>query len=1134
MILEQVAEGQSEALASATYIFPVKQLVVGNQNQFATYTSERQEAQTWWNSHVKVVGAYIRFTLRTTDPEEASEDDDEEKEEHPAPVDSFVVPVDDHVPSAEDTEAFETYESAPTPIPSPRRRTARMSVRPQTPMLAATEALIAVSSRDSVESYITIHPPSIRDTITTLLLPSTTHRDDLPEADMPLQKRARFTAPTSRFEVRESSLVATARQAGHTLAHTVDYGFIDTLDASIRASESRAMTAVGVVNERVTDLASTQRHETHKLQVCCEDAQDDRALLGAQVSILRRERRYFRSMASSYERERKRIKDEDRLTTHIQHEHDRFKDLVRVADAGPHDGPEDKMPPKKRTTTTTTTATPMTDAQLKALITQGVADALAERDANRSKNGDDSHDSGSDERRRMHVARECTYSDFLKCQSLNFKGTEGVVGLTQCIKKMMNDKYCPRGEIKKLEIELWNLKVKGTNVESYSQRFQELALMCSIIFPEESDEVEKYIRTLAEWQAKYKRKFEGTSRNNQNQHQPFKRHNVAWAYTAGPREKKPYRGSKPLCPKCNYHNDGQCAPNHFKNNCPKLRNKNQGNQAGNGNAVARAYGVGTAGTNPNSDVVTGCHVFLAHVTTKKVEDKSEDKRLEDIPIVRDFLKVFLEDLPGLAGYYQRFIEGFSKIAKSMTKLTQKKVKFDWGDKQEATFQLLKEKLCSAPILALLEPEGAENFIVDYDASHKGLGVVLMQNEKQILEAQTEARKSENLSAENIGGMLIENLRESDNPRKEMLEPRADGTLCLNNRSWLLCYDDLRTLIMHDKWTYLKVKVEHQKPYGLLVQPEIPQWKWNNITMDFITKLPRMSSGYDTIWVIVDHLTKSAHFLPMRENDSMDKLARLYMNEVVTRHGIPVSIICDHDGIFTSNFWRAFQKDLGTHLDMSTAYHPQTDGQSERTIKTLEYTYHTSIKVARFEALYGRKCRSAVCWAEVGDAQLTGPELIHETTKKIVHIKQRIQAVRDRQKSYANVRRKPLEFQVGDRVMLKVLSKVGSVAYRLELPQQLSRVYSTFHVSNLKKCLSDESLAIPLDEIHIDDKLHFVKEPVEIMDREVKRLKQSRILSVKVRWNSKRGPEFTWEREDQFRKKYPHLFTKTAPSSSAAS
>ncbi|GKA01453.1 putative reverse transcriptase domain-containing protein [Tanacetum coccineum] len=216
--------------------------------------------------------------------------------------------------------------------------------------------------------------------------------------------------------------------------------------------------------------------------------------------------------------------------------------------------------------------------------------------------------------------------------------------------------------------------------------------------------------------------------------------------------------------------------------------------------------------------------------------------------------------------------------------------------------------------------------------------------------------------------------------------------------------------------------------------------------------------------------------------------------------------------------------------MSTAYHPQTDGQSKRTIQTLEDIYHASIKAAPFEALYGRKFRSPVCWAEVEVAQLTGLELIHETTEKIVQIKQRIQAARDRQKSYADVRRKPLEFQVGDRV----LEKVGTIAYRLELPQKLRRVHSTFHVFNLKKCLSDEPLAIPLDEIHIDDKLHFVEKQVEIMDREVKRLKQSHIPIVKVRWNFKRGPELTWEREDQFWKKYPHLFTKAAPSTSAAS
>ncbi|GJV18640.1 putative reverse transcriptase domain-containing protein [Tanacetum coccineum] len=193
---------------------------------------------------------------------------------------------------------------------------------------------------------------------------------------------------------------------------------------------------------------------------------------------------------------------------------------------------------------------------------------------------------------------------------------------------------------------------------------------------------------------------------------------------------------------------------------------------------------------------------------------------------------------------------------------------------------------------------------------------------------------------------------------------------------------------------------------------------------------------------------------------------------------------------------------------------------ERHLPLIEFSYnnsyHASIKAALFEALYGRKCQSLVYWAEVGDAQLTGPELIHETTEKIVQIKQRIQAARDRQKSYTNVR-----------------PKVGTVAYRLKLSQWLIRVHSTFHVSNLKMCLSDEPLAIPLDEIHSDDKLHFVEEPVEIMDREVKRLNQSRIPIVKVRWNSRRGPEFTWEREDQFRKKYLHLFTKPAPSSAAS-
>ncbi|GJS98033.1 putative reverse transcriptase domain-containing protein [Tanacetum coccineum] len=262
-------------------------------------------------------------------------------------------------------------------------------------------------------------------------------------------------------------------------------------------------------------------------------------------------------------------------------------------------------------------------------------------------------------------------------------------------------------------------------------------------------------------------------------------------------------------------------------------------------------------------------------------------------------------------------------------------------------------------------------------------------------------------------------------------------------------------------------------------------------MDFITKLPKTSNGHDKIWVIVDRLTKSAHFIPTREADSMETLTRLYIKEIVSRHGVPISIISDRDSHFTSRFWKSLQSALGTQLDTSTAYHPETDRQSEKTIQTLEdmpracvidfgkgwerhlplveflynNSYYASIKAAPFEALYGRKCKSPVCWAEVGD------------------------------RSYANIRRKPLEFQVGDRVMLKesprkgvirfgkreklnpryigpfkILERIGPVAYKLELPEELSNVHSTFHISNLKKCLSDESLVIPMKELRLDDKL----------------------------------------------------------------
>ncbi|GJY77990.1 putative reverse transcriptase domain-containing protein [Tanacetum coccineum] len=389
--------------------------------------------------------------------------------------------------------------------------------------------------------------------------------------------------------------------------------------------------------------------------------------------------------------------------------------------------------------------------------------------------------------------------------------------------------------------------------------------------------------------------------------------------------------------------------------------------------------------------------------------------------------------------------------------------------------------------------------------------------------------------------------------KYSVDPRANKMYYdLRDRYWWPGMKKDIAMCISKCLTCLKVKAEHQRPSGLLQQPKIPIWKWEGIAMDFVTKLPRTSSGHDTIWVIVDRLTKSAHFLPMREDYKMDRLARLYLNEIVARHGVLISIISDRDSHFKSRFWQSMQEALGTRLDMSTAYHPQTDGQSECTIQTLEdmlrvcvldfggswdvhlllvefsynNSYHSSMRCAPFEALYGRKFRSPIMWAE-----------------------DRLKVARDRQKSYADRRRKPLEFSVGDYVLLKVspwkgvvrfgkkrklayrfvgpfelIEKVGPVAYRLDLPEELDDVHDTFYVSNLKKCLVYPTLQVPLDEIQVDAKLNFVEEPMEILEKEFKKLKRSRIAIVKVRWNSKRGPEFTWEREDQMKLKYPHLFS----------
>nr|GEV45973.1 putative reverse transcriptase domain, ribonuclease H-like domain, aspartic peptidase domain protein [Tanacetum cinerariifolium] len=476
---------------------------------------------------------------------------------------------------------------------------------------------------------------------------------------------------------------------------------------------------------------------------------------------------------------------------------------------------------------------------------------------------------------------------------------------------------------------------------------------------------------------------------------------------------------------------------------------------------------------------------------------------------------------GLAGYYQRFIEGFSMTQRCFNQGFRRCV----DAKREVVFALKiwRHYLYGTKCTVFTDHKSLQHILdqkelnmrqcrwlellSDYDCEiryHPGKANVVadalsrkeqeplrvralvmtisLDLPKQILNAQTEVRKPENIKNEDVGRNVV--IMHESHKSKYFIHPGSDKM-----------YQDMKKLywwpnMKADIATYVskcltcaKVKAEHQRPSGLLVQPKIPEWKWDNITMDFVTKLPKSSQGYNTIWVIVDRLTKSSIFTPIREIDPMDKLARIYLKEVVTRHGIPISIISDCDLRFASNFWRSLQNALGTRLDMSTAYHPETDGQSKRTIQTLEdMLCACAIDFGKGVVRFGKRGKL--------NPRYVGP--------------------------------------------FKVMERVGDVAYNLDLPKELSRVHNTFHVSNLKKCHANEPLAVPLDGLHVDDKLHFVEEPMEIMDRELKRLKRSRIPLVKVRWNSKRGLEFTWEREDQFKQKYPHLFTNRASSSTTRS
>nr|GEW34880.1 hypothetical protein [Tanacetum cinerariifolium] len=954
--------------------------------------------------------------------EKASEEDEDEEEDHLAPTDSIALPTIDPVSSTEEIKPFKTDMSAPTPSPprSPKTkvpfsqihlRRARKTVRLQSPMVESNEALIAEFAFAPTPPS---PPPSPLSSISSPLprIPFPPLHTSPTYIDAPLGYRAAMI----QFETGESSTATAARQTRHTLARRVDYGFINTMDAWSHEDRNTALEA----------LIRAYEARTTALEARTGSLQRD-------VSVLQRQR----------------IDEGDRLTSHIQHEHDRFRELVRTRDAGHKDGPADA-----------------------GSSSQGVADALAEHEANRnSRNEDESYDSGSGGRRHVPITRECTYSDFLKCRPFNFKGTEGVAGLTQWFEKIES------------VFHISNCTV------ACQIKFAPCTLLGSALtmFPEESDEVEKYVGGLSDMiqgsvmasKLKIMQDAIEFATELMDQKSPYKKQNVARAYTVGPGEKKEYRGSLPLCTKCNHHHNRQCTPRcknckkvghlardcrgsaaaankqrapeeiqrvvtcfecevkgHYKKDFPKLKNNNHGNQVGTMeqqqgllqwemqgktqtlmllcvrsskttamilsylilvpigvlcllhlvpqliSSQDHDYGVKLAdekiiGVNTiirgctlnflnhpfNIDLIPvvlgsfdviigmdclskyhaiivcdekivcisfrneilivrgvisnnryesrlniisctktqkyllkGCPIFLAHITTKKAVDKSEKKRLEDVPIVRDFLEVFLEDLPGIPPnrqvefeidlipgaapvFFVKKKDGSFQICidyRELNKLTMKnryplprindlfdqfqgssvylKIDLILGyhqlrvreeDTPKTAFRthygryefqampfVIEVELCSAPILAL--PEGVENFIVYCDASYKGLGAVLMQNEKviahalrqlkiheknytthdlelgavvkakvvadalrrkerikslwvralvmtidldlpkKILDAQTEARKAENCKAEDVGGDDGDDEEESsEDDEDEDMDAEAD-------------------------------------------------------------------------------------------------------------------------------------------------------------------------------------------------------------------------------------------------------------------------------------------------------------------------------------------------------------------------
>ncbi|XP_076947746.1 uncharacterized protein LOC143619783 [Bidens hawaiensis] len=463
--------------------------------------------------------------------------------------------------------------------------------------------------------------------------------------------------------------------------------------------------------------------------------------------------------------------------------------------------------------------------------------------------------------------------------------------------------------------------------------------------------------------------------------------------------------------------------------------------------------------------------FLGHIVNEKgiqvdpakIEAITKWEKPKTPTQVRSFL--------GLAGYYRRFIQNFSRIAVPLTSLTRKSVKFEWGLKQEKAFEPLKQKLTNAPVLAL--PECQHNFIVYCDASHTGMGCVLMQGKKVIAYASRQLK------------IHVKNYTTHD------LEL---GAIIFSLKLWRHYLYGVKVTVYTDHKSKANAvadtlsRKEHEKPKRVRALRL-------ELKIDLLTEIKEAQKL----------ALEQENIKAEKENGTIDQLVK--GNNEILRLGkrIWVPMV----GILR-------KKILEDAHESKYMMHMGSDK-----------IYHTGIQMAPYEELYGRKCRTPVCWSEIGDNQLSGSEIVQKTTDKVIQIRERLKAAQDRQKSYADIRRKPIEFKEGDKVLLKVSPWKGVIRFGKkgpDLPEEMQGIHDVFYVSNLRKCVADETLAIPLKDVQVNEKLKFMEEPIRIEDSQTKFFKRKRLKLVKVRWNSRRGPEFTWELESEMKRKYPHLFT----------